>query len=180
VQYCGFQNISQLRSIYGRDGAITLTSSPTTKALLRADEGETTKWASELLGSRELECTELTMLAGLSNHRAGVNLQSRHASELIVTPAQIQLLKPLHGFLAVAGENRTTLTISRAASPETLSGFHPEIRAISSPTLKPRPRSSANDTGKRVRPESAASGASRLDSATARPMIKPMTNGASG
>ena len=28
----GFQNVSQLRSIYGADGAITLTSSPTIKS----------------------------------------------------------------------------------------------------------------------------------------------------
>ena len=40
----GFQNVSQLRSIYGRDGAITLTSAPTTKIILRCDEAETAKW----------------------------------------------------------------------------------------------------------------------------------------
>ena len=33
----GFRSVSQLRSIYGRDGAITLTSSPTTKVILRCD-----------------------------------------------------------------------------------------------------------------------------------------------
>ena len=37
----GFQNVSQLRAIYGRDQAVTLTSSPTTKAILRVDETET-------------------------------------------------------------------------------------------------------------------------------------------
>jgi type IV secretory pathway TraG/TraD family ATPase VirD4 len=92
----GFQNVSQLRSIYGRDGAITLTSSPTTKVILRCDEAETAKWASELLGSREIERVQMTQLAGLSTMREGVNLQPQRTTEHIVTPAEVQLLKPFH------------------------------------------------------------------------------------
>ena len=107
----GFQNVSQLRSIYGRDGAITLTSSPTTKVILRCDEAETAKWASELLGSREVERMTMTQLAGLSNYREGVNLQPHRSTERIVTPAEIQLLKPLRGYLCVAGSDRTTIRI---------------------------------------------------------------------
>jgi type IV secretory pathway TraG/TraD family ATPase VirD4 len=107
----GFQNVAQLRAIYGRDRTVTMTSAPTTKIILRCDEAETAKWASDLLGSREIERTEMTMLAGLSNMREGVNLSARRTTEHIVTPAEIQFLKPFHGYLAVAGENRTTITI---------------------------------------------------------------------
>ncbi len=107
----GFQNVSQLRSIYGRDGAITLTSSPTTKVILRCDEAETAKWASELLGSREVERMTMTQLAGLSNYREGVNLQPHRSTARIVTPAEIQLLNPLRGYLCVAGSDRTTIKI---------------------------------------------------------------------
>jgi type IV secretory pathway TraG/TraD family ATPase VirD4 len=124
----GFQNISQLRSIYGRDGAVTLTSSPTTKVLLRADEGETAKWASDLLGSREIERTEMTMLSGLSNMREGVNLQARRLNEHIVTPAEIQMLKPFHGYLAIAGENRTTLRIPQRHLQKLYPAFIPRTK----------------------------------------------------
>jgi len=107
----GFQNVSQLRSIYGRDGAITLTSSPTTKVILRCDEAETAKWASELLGSREIERMQMTQLAGLSTYREGVNLQPHRTTEHIVTAAEVQLLKALCGYLCVAGNDRTTIRI---------------------------------------------------------------------
>jgi type IV secretory pathway TraG/TraD family ATPase VirD4 len=107
----GFQNVSQLRSIYGRDGAVTLTSSPTTKVILRCDEAETAKWASELLGSREIERMNMTQLAGLSSMREGVNLQPQRTTEHIVTPAEVQLLKPFQGYLCIAGFDRTTITI---------------------------------------------------------------------
>ena len=125
----GFQNISQLRTIYGRDGAVTMTSSPTTKCLLRADEGETAKWASDLLGSREIERTEMTMLAGLSNMREGVNLQARRTTEHIVTAAEIQLLKPLHGYLCVAGADRTTMRIPERHLKKRYPAFIPRARA---------------------------------------------------
>ena len=107
----GFQNVSQLRAIYGRDRTVTMSSAPTTKVILRCDEAETAAWASDLLGKREIERTEMTMLAGLSNMREGMNLQSRRSTEHIVTPAEIQLLKPFHGYLCVAGNDRTTIAI---------------------------------------------------------------------
>jgi energy-coupling factor transporter ATP-binding protein EcfA2 len=124
----GFQNVSQLRAIYGRDRTVTLTSAPTTKCILRCDEAETAKWASELLGSREIERTEITMLAGLSNYREGVNLNARRTTEHIVTPAEIQLLKPFHGYLAVAGENRTTITIPERHLEKNFPAFIPRTR----------------------------------------------------
>jgi len=124
----GFQNVSQLRSIYGRDGATTLTSAPTTKVILRCDEAETAKWGSELLGSRESERTEMTMLAGLSNMREGVNLQARRSSEHIVTPAEIQLLKPFHGYLCVAGNDRTTIRIPERHLQRNFPAFVPRSK----------------------------------------------------
>ena len=107
----GFQNVSQLRSIYGRDGAVTLTSSPTTKVILRCDEAETARWASDLLGSHEIERVSMTQLAGLSSYREGVNLQPHRSTEHIVAPAEVQLLKSLQGYLCVAGNDRTTIKI---------------------------------------------------------------------
>ncbi len=107
----GFQNVSQLCTIYGHDGAITLTSSPTTKIIMRADEAETAKWCSELLGSHEIERLNMTALAGMSSYREGLNLSPHRSTDQIVTPGQIQLLKPFEGYLCVAGHNRTMIRI---------------------------------------------------------------------
>jgi hypothetical protein len=125
----GFQNVSQLRSIYGHDGAVTLTSSPTHKVILRCDEAETAKWASELLGSREIERMNMTQLAGLSTNREGVNLQPQRTSEQIVTPAEIQLLQPFHGYLCVAGFDRTTITIPERHLEKKQPAFLPRTKS---------------------------------------------------
>jgi type IV secretory pathway TraG/TraD family ATPase VirD4 len=89
-----------------------VSAAPNTKVILRCDEPETAKWCSALLGSHEIQRTEMTMVAGVSNFREGINLQSRRTSESIVTPAEIQRLKPLHGYLAMAGADRCPLKIA--------------------------------------------------------------------
>jgi hypothetical protein len=121
----GFQNVSQLRSIYGRDATTTLVSSPSTKVIMRTDESETAKWASDLLGSRELERLNMTALTGLSTYREGMNLQTNRSNEHIVTPAEIQLLKPFDGYLCVAGHDRTTIRIPPVYLKKTHPGFMP-------------------------------------------------------
>jgi type IV secretory pathway TraG/TraD family ATPase VirD4 len=131
----GFQNVSQLRSIYGADGAITLTSSPTTKIILRCDEAETAKWASALLGSREVERINMTQLAGLSSMREGVNLQPQRANEPIVTAAEVQMLKPLRGYLCVAGSDRTTITIAERHLTANQPAFVSRAKSMVAPKL---------------------------------------------
>jgi len=107
----GFQNVSQLRSIYGRDGAVTLTSAPTTKVILRVDEAETAKWASELLGGHETERMQQSQLAGLSTYREGITISAHRSIEHLVLPAEIQMLRPFTGYLCIAGHDRTTIQI---------------------------------------------------------------------
>ncbi len=125
----GFQNVSQLRKIYGQDGAITLTSSPTTKVILRVDEFETAQWASNLIGSHEVERLQMTQLAGLSNFREGVNLSPHRSIEHLVLPAEIQMLRPFHGYLCVAGEDRTTLRIPELHLTKRHEAFIPRVAA---------------------------------------------------
>jgi type IV secretory pathway TraG/TraD family ATPase VirD4 len=139
----GFQNVSQLRSIYGADGAITLTSSPTHKVILRCDEAETAKWASDLLGSREVERLSMTQLAGLSTMREGVNLQPQRTNEHIVTPAEIQLLQPFHGYLCVAGFDRTTIRIPERHLERRQPAFLPRSKPLP-PLQLPQPKRFSN------------------------------------
>jgi len=107
----GVQNVSQLREIYGRDTAITFSSAPTTKVILRCDEPETAKWASDLIGNREVAREQVTSLAGVSASREGMNITSHRSTEPVVMPAEIQLLKELRGYLCIAGHRRCKIRI---------------------------------------------------------------------
>ena len=110
----GFQNISQLRSIYGRDRADTLAASPTTKLIMRCDEAGTAAWASEQIGRREVIRMDMTTLTGLSNYREGFNLQPRQNVESLVLPGEVQMLKPFEAYLCMAGHNRAKVRIDFA------------------------------------------------------------------
>jgi type IV secretory pathway TraG/TraD family ATPase VirD4 len=112
VLVMGFQNIAQVRSIYGTDAAITLTSAPTTKIILRCDEPQTANWASSVIGSREVERLTLTQLAGLSTYREGANLSPHRGIEPLVLADEIKMLQPFTGYLCIAGAaGRTTIKI---------------------------------------------------------------------
>jgi type IV secretory pathway TraG/TraD family ATPase VirD4 len=105
------QSVSQLRQIYSHDGAVTLISAPSTKVVLRVDESEMAEWASQQLGVREVERLQMTQLAGLSQLREGVNLQPQRTIERLILADEIKLLPPLHGYLCIAGHDRTSITI---------------------------------------------------------------------
>jgi hypothetical protein len=121
----GFQNVSQLRSIYGRDRTTTLTSAPTTKVILRCDEAETAEWASEQLGRHEVVRVEMTALAGLSSFREGFNLQPHRSVEPIVMAAEVQSLREYEGYLCVAGADRAKIAIPPRHLERRQPGFLP-------------------------------------------------------
>jgi type IV secretory pathway TraG/TraD family ATPase VirD4 len=107
----GLQNVSQLRDIYGPEGCVTITSSPSTKLILRVDETQTARWASEQIDGHEIDRMTMTQLAGRSSYREGINLSEQRTTEPLVLPSEIKLLKPFTGYLCLAGEHRTTVTI---------------------------------------------------------------------
>jgi type IV secretory pathway TraG/TraD family ATPase VirD4 len=110
----GFQAVSQLQSIYGRDRTITLLSAPATKLILRSDEAETAEWASRTLGQREVVRLQMTTLTGPSLYRDGFNLQPHQTLERVVLPAEIQKLPPLEGYLCIAGYDRARIALQWA------------------------------------------------------------------
>jgi hypothetical protein len=69
------------------------------------------EWASQQLGSREVERLQMTQLAGLSSYREGVNLQPQRSIERIVLADEIKLLPRLQGYVCIAGHDRTRITI---------------------------------------------------------------------
>jgi hypothetical protein len=110
----GFQAVSQLHSIYGRDRTVTLLSAPATKLILRSDEAETAEWASRTLGQREVVRLQMTTLTGPSLYRDGFNLQPHQTLERVVLPSEIQKLRPLEGYLCIAGYDRARVKMQWA------------------------------------------------------------------
>jgi type IV secretory pathway TraG/TraD family ATPase VirD4 len=129
-----FQNVAQVRTIYGREGATTLTSSATSKIVLRCDETDTAKWASELLGSHEIVRLNMTSMAGLSDYREGFSMAPHRSTEHIVSPGEVQLLKPFQGFLCVAGHDRCAIRIPERHLEARQPAFIPRSQG-QSPTL---------------------------------------------
>jgi hypothetical protein len=76
------------------------------------------------------ERINMTQLAGLSTMREGVNLQPQRAHEPIVTAAEVQMLKPFHGYLCVAGSDRTTITIAERHLTENQPAFVPRSKTM--------------------------------------------------
>ena len=124
----GFQSISQLRVIYGHDGATVLTSCPTTQIFLRTPDPETSKWASDSIGSHEVERLAISQLTGLSNYREGLTLNPHRAVEPLVIPGEIQGLEPFEGYICCGGA-RTAISIPRMHLVKHNPDFIPRISA---------------------------------------------------
>jgi type IV secretory pathway TraG/TraD family ATPase VirD4 len=126
----GFQNVSQLRALYGRDMAVSITSSPSVKCFFRSDEIETAEWVADMLGKHEIERLQMTQLAGLSNMREGVNLQPNRVSEHLVTADEIKLLPTFCGYLTVAGADRTSIRIKERHLERRHPAFIPRLPKV--------------------------------------------------
>jgi len=135
----GFQAISQLQSIYGRDRTVTLLSAPATKLILRSDEAETAEWASRTLGQREVIRLQMTTLIGPSLYRDGFNLQPHQTLERVVLPAEIQKLPPLEGYLCIAGYDRARVALQWTEPKRTAPAFvlRRNTEAMVSPETNP-------------------------------------------
>jgi type IV secretory pathway TraG/TraD family ATPase VirD4 len=97
----GLQSVAQLRSAYGDDGAQTLLSCLSSQLILRANDPETAKYASEHLGQCELERTSVTRGKVGETTRTRV----RHTEDLVL-PSEIQALPDRRGYLRLAGQHR--------------------------------------------------------------------------
>jgi len=134
----GFQAVSQLHSIYGRDRTVTLLSAPATKLILRSDEAETAEWASRTLGQREVVRLQMTTLTGPSLYRDGFNLQPHQTLERVVLPAEIQKLPALEGYLCIAGYDRARVALQWAEPKRRAPAFvlrRESDAAISEPSI---------------------------------------------
>lgn len=124
----GFQAITQLRAIYGRDQTATLAAAPTTKLILRTGEAETARWSSEQIGEREVMRREVGQSL---NRQNGFTIHARRQVESAVLPSEIQMLPPFEGYLCIAGHYRTRVRVPYMAPVRRHPGF---IRRVETST----------------------------------------------
>ncbi|MFA6302178.1 MAG: type IV conjugative transfer system coupling protein TraD [Legionella sp.] len=100
----GHHGASQLRTIYGNDGAASLSNLCSTRLFLRLPEHTDAEHASRNIGTYEVEEANESISYGANTMRDGISV-SRHIKEKqLVLPTQIQVVNDLQGYLRVKGE----------------------------------------------------------------------------
>jgi len=99
----GFQNMSQLRLKYGRDGAGALLDLLSTKLIFRSSDPEVAKYSSELLGEAEVERKNEGESLGRGG-RDGSSLSQQVLREPLVMPSQIQNLADFEAYMILPGD----------------------------------------------------------------------------
>lgn len=127
----GLQTISQLRTTYGNDEAQTLLANVSTKAVLRAGDGETAEYFSKEFGDQEIERRQWSSTSGSSSNGAftgGSSSQSSSTTEVretkrTILASQISSLRDLHGFLKVPGVPIGYIELPYEGLPETAPAY---------------------------------------------------------
>jgi len=103
VGVLGFQNMSQLRLKYGRDGSSSLLDLLNTKLIFRCGDPEVAKYASETLGEAEIERKNEGESLGRGG-RDGSSLSQQIQREPLVMPSQIQNLPDFQAYMILPGD----------------------------------------------------------------------------
>lgn len=99
----GHHGASQLRTIYGNDGATSISGLCSTRMYLRLPEDGDAEPASRNLGSYEIEEANESVSYGANTMRDGVSVSRQTKEKRLVMPTEIQVLDDLDGYLRVKG-----------------------------------------------------------------------------
>jgi type IV secretory pathway TraG/TraD family ATPase VirD4 len=94
----GFQDVSQIRIAYGREGAQTLASLMRTKLILAAEDPDSAKYFSDMLGQREIIRPQNSV------NDQGKSITFQHATESVVLGSELMGLPVGFGYLKIAGD----------------------------------------------------------------------------
>jgi type IV secretory pathway TraG/TraD family ATPase VirD4 len=103
----GFQSIAQVSGTYGRAEAQTIVENCGNTLILRcsaSEGGGTARFASSLIGEREVIREQTTKSRRPSEWLASESIAKQHVTELAVLPSQIEQLPDLCGFLKFASQ----------------------------------------------------------------------------
>ena len=100
----GHHGPSQLRKIYGREGASILSNLCSTRLYLRLPEHDDAEVASQNIGTYESEEVNESVSYGANTMRDGISVSKQVKEKRLVLPSQIQELNDLEGYLRVKGQ----------------------------------------------------------------------------
>lgn len=100
----GHHGASQLRTIYGNDGATALSNLCSTRFFLRLPEHDDAERASLNIGTYEIDEANESVSYGANTMRDGISVSRQTKEKRLVLPTEIQLSPDLHGYLRVKGE----------------------------------------------------------------------------
>jgi type IV conjugative transfer system coupling protein TraD len=101
----GYQNIAQVREIYGDNDAQTIVSSCQNMLTLRVPDFQTAEYIAINLGSQEIHERDENISYGADSTRDGVTITTRREDRQLVLPSQVQGLPDLTGYMRLAGRN---------------------------------------------------------------------------
>ena len=99
----GFQNIAQVRELYGAEGAQTLTDQCGTWILMRQNNPESAEWAAKALGQVEVLESNQGMSYGANDMRDGISLSQSKKVRPLLLDSQILTLENLEGYIRLPG-----------------------------------------------------------------------------
>lgn len=99
----GYHGISQLRKIYGHDGASNLCNFCSTRVFLRLNDDVNSEWASTCISTYEIEEVNEGVSYGANTVRDGISISRQVKEKKLVLPSEIMLLNDLEAYLKVKG-----------------------------------------------------------------------------
>jgi len=100
----GFQDLAQLRDVYGADAAKSMSAVLGTKVLFKIADPETARWGADVLGEVEEEMIkESTRYDAAGDTPKGVQLSAQRVQRHLVMPAELLRQERFHCFVQLSG-----------------------------------------------------------------------------
>ena len=148
----GIQLVSQLRAIYGKDGADTILGLARSKMVFNPGDPITAETMAQFIGKQEITRKDHSMSVGATELRDGQSVSNRMTQELIVMPEELSTLPALAAILSFTGDFpacRVEIDYKNLAGENP--GFIEDLEAIerNERAFDPRRR---QDRGRDIRP----------------------------
>jgi type IV secretory pathway TraG/TraD family ATPase VirD4 len=97
------QSPAQIEGIYGRESARTIFGNCLTRVAFGEQDPDVSKQISAMFGEKEVQEFQEGISYGAHQMRDGVNLSQQKRSRAVVSPSDIQSLRPLEFYLRSSG-----------------------------------------------------------------------------
>ena len=133
-----FQQFSQLRDRYGKDGAETLAGLCATWVCMRQNDPETAKWVAQSFGEAEISEMQQGLSYGAHEIRDGVSLNAQRKKRELLLPSEIAQLNDLEGNVRLPGDVPVThFKMKYVASEPKAEPFQPRRMTVPLETEDP-------------------------------------------